>query len=300
MATLDLLGLTVPLAACAVAWASINEHRLIFGRPKSLKRGAIGPSPGQHRTRCIELAREDELLRGWLTEPKAGKTKRIAFYLGGRNEDVRWAEDIATWLGADWAVCTFAYRGRCGSTGTPSERLSIDDAIEQLDWIRSQFDGPETKISLIGRSIGASLAVLIASELPRDRPVQNLVLLSPPLSVSALLARIPVVSALLPVLKNRMDCGAVAEDVTADALVLLAEGDTRVPNAHSAALGALLGGTTTIKMIDGTNHKTLPRSHAALAATSMFLLSNRHSSETKSFSGRRTMADTLDRRRAGQ
>lgn len=299
MAALEALGLTVPLAACAVAWASINEHRLIFGTPKSLKRGAIGPSPGQHRTRCVELAREDELLRGWLTEPKAGKAKRVAFYLGGRNEDVRWAEDIATWLGADWAVCTFAYRGRCGSTGKPSERLSIDDAIEQLHWVRSQFDGAETKISLIGRSIGASLAVLIANELRHAQPVQNLVLLSPPLSVSALVARIPVVAALLPLLKNRMDCCKVAEDVMADALVLLAETDTRVPHAHSAALGALLGGTTTIKTINGTTHKTLPRSHAALAATSMFLLSNRRGSEEQTSTARQELPVAIARGQAG-
>lgn len=265
----------MPLAASAVAWASFNEHRLIFGAPKTIKRGAIGPTPGKHRTRPVELPRGNELLRGWLTEPIARHPKQIAFYLGGRNEDVRWAEDIGSWLGPDWAICTFAYRGRCGSTGTPSERLCIEDAIEQLNWVRSKFDGHDTKISLIGRSIGASLAVLIAHELRSSQPVQNMVLFSPPLSVSALVARLPVVSALLPLLKNRLDCCAVAEHVMADALVLLAEDDKRVPHGHSAALAALLGGRTSIATIQGTDHKTLPRSHAALAASSMFLLSNR-------------------------
>lgn len=287
--TVHLLDIAVAASAIALVPVSIkaNEPHLVFGRPKTLKRGSPGPKTGQHRTQHVEVVRDGEILCGWLTKPRDREAANLAFYMGGRNEDVRWAEDIATWLGADWAVCTFAYRGRNGSSGVPTERACIEDALEQLTWLSEifgdKYNDPKTKVTIIGRSIGASLAVLVANELPSSVALENLVLISPPLGLSALAQRVPLLpTLLLPLINTRLDCYKVAGRVKANALVLMAEHDNRVPRGHSAALGTLLGGRTTIKTIDGTDHKTLPRSTGALQAVAEFLATDVEPVETTS------------------
>lgn len=184
-------------------------------------------------------------------------------YFGGRNEDVRWAPpDLASWLGLGWAVCTFAYRGRGGSTGQPGDGGCLADALAQVQWLQAQ--GQPIRLVLVGRSIGAALAVQAAHALPPGS-IERLVLLSPPMGIGELVRRHPLLAPASPLLKIRLDAYRVAGDVTADVLVLLAEGDRRVPKAHSEALAARLAGQTIVEVVPGTNHKSLPRAAATLA-----------------------------------
>jgi pimeloyl-ACP methyl ester carboxylesterase len=63
------------------------------------------------------------------------------------------------------------YRGFGGSGGSPSEEAIAEDALALFD----QVYASHPQVSLIGRSLGSGVAVRLASQ----RPVQNLILVTP-------------------------------------------------------------------------------------------------------------------------
>ncbi|MBC8353334.1 MAG: alpha/beta hydrolase [Planctomycetes bacterium] len=62
------------------------------------------------------------------------------------------------------AVMTFDYRGYGRSEGTPSERGILADARAARTWLAQRTNVPEREIVLLGRSLGAAVAVDLASQ----------------------------------------------------------------------------------------------------------------------------------------
>ncbi len=273
-------GTTMAMWAAFITLALRFETRLIFGMPKVIRRAPLGPFKDHHDTLEVAIERAGHTLVGWVTRPRTRASRqqaKIAVYFGGRNEDVRWTPDIASWLGPEWTVCAFAYRGRTGSTGEPSQDACVQDAARQVRWImrqhrkRSTQSGSSARLVLIGRSLGATIAVLVAQAIKDELEVSNLVLLSPPLSIAALVRRNPLLAPATPLLKTRLEAYKAAQEVDADALVLMAETDTRVPHEHSAALAAMLAGQTTVEVMSATTHRSLPRSATTLSRLRSYL-----------------------------
>lgn len=63
-------------------------------------------------------------------------------------------------------VVAVEYRGYGLSEGTPSEEALRSDAIEVLDWISRKTQLDQSRLFLLGRSIGGSVAVHLAQERP--------------------------------------------------------------------------------------------------------------------------------------
>lgn len=241
------------------------QGRLIFGRTTVIRPLRPGPHAGGYRVEAHRLARPDgAVLEGWSSTPLDGPAAGALLYFGGRNENVVWAADMAS-FNPGWAVHAFNYRGFGGSTGRASERRAKGDARAVLDFVAER--APAAELAIVGRSLGTAVALWLARE---ARP-RRLVLLSPFESVPAVLRTRPLGGVGARLITQRFDCGALAAAHAGETLVLLAEDEDTIPHAQSRRLRARLPGPSTLQAIVGTTHRTLPRSEGAQRAIAAFL-----------------------------
>jgi hypothetical protein len=242
------------------------QGRLIFGRTTVVRPLQPGPHRGGYRIDAHRLARPDgAVLEGWSSTPLDMPAIGALLYFGGRNENVAWAADMAS-FNPGWAIHAFNYRGFGGSTGCASERRAKADARAMLDFVVER--DPSAELAIAGRSLGTAVALYLASE---ARP-RRLVLMSPFESVTAVLRTRPLARFAAPVLaQQRFDCAELAAARTGETLVLLAETDTTVPHAQSRALCARLPAAPAERVVPGTSHRSLPRARHAQEAVARFL-----------------------------
>jgi pimeloyl-ACP methyl ester carboxylesterase len=241
------------------------QGQLIFGRTRVIRPLQLGPHAGAYRIDAHRLERPDgAVLEGWSSTPLDGPARGALLYFGGRNENVVWAPDMAS-FNPGWAIHAFNYRGFGGSTGRASERRAKADARALLDVVAAS--APAAELAIVGRSLGTAVALAAAAQ---ARP-RRLVLLSPFESVPAVLRTRPFGGVSARLVTQRFDCGALAAAHGGATLVLLAEADDTIPHAQSRRLCALLPGPSTVQTIAGTTHRTLPRSGGAQRAIAAFL-----------------------------
>jgi pimeloyl-ACP methyl ester carboxylesterase len=241
------------------------QGRLIFGRTTGVRPLQPGPHAGRYRVHAHRLARPDgAVLEGWSSTPLDGPAAGALLYFGGRNENVAWAADMAS-FNPGWAVHAFNYRGFGGSTGRASERRAKADARALLDVVTARL--PCAELAVAGRSLGTAVALAVAAE---ARP-RRLVLMSPFESVPAVLRSRPFGRVGASLVTQRFDCGALAALHAGDTLVLLAEDDDSVLHAQSRRLCDRLPCRPSPHVIAGTTHRTLPRSGGAQRAIAAFL-----------------------------
>ena len=171
-------------------------------------------------------------------------------YFGGNAEDVRRSLPTLATAFPDRSIYAMNYRGYGGSTGRPSEAALIADARALFD--RVHADHP--KIIVLGRSLGSGVAVHLASE----RPVEQLVLITPYdslLNVAA--AQFPY----FPVrwlLTDKFESWRYAAKVTAPTLLIVARNDEVIPAASTAALyKSFPPSIATLTTIPNTSHNTI-------------------------------------------
>ncbi|HEY9028791.1 MAG TPA: alpha/beta fold hydrolase [Burkholderiaceae bacterium] len=245
------------------------QGRLIFGRTTRIRPLQLGPHAGTYRREAHRLERPDgAVLEGWSSAPDDGNAHTAVLYFGGRNENVVWAPDMAS-FNPGHAIHAFNYRGFGGSTGRASERRAKGDALALLDFVAAR--APRAELVIVGRSLGTAIALWLARE---ARP-RRLVLLSPFESVHHVLRTRPLGWAAAPLLTQRFACAALAAAHAGATLVLLAESDDSVPHAHSQRLCARLPNPPAVEVIADTTHQSLPRSVGAQRVIAAFLASTR-------------------------
>ena len=241
------------------------QGRLIFGKTTVVRPLRAGPNAGAYRVDAHRLARPDgAVLEGWTSTPLDDPARGALLYFGGRNENVVWAADMAS-FNPGWAICAFNYRGFGGSTGRASEHRAKADARALLDVVAGRAPGAE--LAIAGRSLGTAVALWLA----REAQPRRLVLMSPFESVPAVLRTRPLARYAAPLLGQRFHCAELAAARSGETLVLLAETDTTVPHAQSRALCARLPTAPTVQRVPGTTHRTLPRARHAQEAVARFL-----------------------------
>jgi pimeloyl-ACP methyl ester carboxylesterase len=121
---------------------------------------------------------------------------------------------------------------------------------------------------VIGRSLGSGVAVHLAS----SRPVERLVLVT---AFDSLVNVARVYFRWLPVgilLRDRYDSVAMAREVTAPVLIVIAAEDEIIPRARSESLAAAFAtGQAKVVVVPGVGHNTLDLSPAYLGAVRVFL-----------------------------
>lgn len=208
------------------------------------------------------LDRGDALLRGRIANPGAPDP---VLYFGGNAERVEdGREAFAAWL-PERTVYLPAYRGYGASGGTPGESALLADALALYDFVRARHPGQ--RISVVGRSLGSSVAAHVAAR----RPVDRLVLVSPFDDLGAVAAEHYPWLPVRLLLRERHDTAAHLRGYRGPLLVLRADRDAVVPPARTDALLAALDREVGTVSIDGAGHDDLHRHRAYRDALARFL-----------------------------
>ncbi|ROO08128.1 hypothetical protein BK673_16450 [Pseudomonas fluorescens] len=175
---------------------------------------------------------------------------RALIYFGGNAEDV--SRNLPEFAEAfpEYAVYLLNYRGFGGSGGSPSEAAIAEDALALFD----QVYASHTQVSLIGRSLGSGVAVRLASQ----RPVQNLILVTPYNSLEEIAARqypwVPVKW----LLKDRFESGKYAAHIRVPTLLLAASDDEVIPRASTQRLlENFPQGVAVLRVVPDSGHNSI-------------------------------------------
>jgi pimeloyl-ACP methyl ester carboxylesterase len=257
---MGLARVVLPFVAAAVvayvllcAWVYATQRaRIYFPTP---------PTSEAPRAQALWVDSSGERIKVWAV-PRPGSS--AVLYFGGNAEDVAGNIDRFAEMFPDRSLFFVNYRGYGGSSGRPSEAGLRDDAIAIFDHVRRSHTG----IAVIGRSLGSGVAVHLAS----SRPVERLVLVT---AFDSLVNVARVYFRWLPVgilLEDRYDSAALAREVTAPVLVVIAGEDEIIPRARSQSLAAAFAtGQAEVVVVPGVGHNTLDLSPAYLGAVRVFL-----------------------------
>lgn len=120
---------------------------------------------------------DGETVMTWRTGRTAGRPVVLAFH-GNAESLPRLAPHAAFWQARGYDIVLATYRGYPGSTGRPSEKALVADALAVFDAIVADGTAPED-IIVAGFSLGTAMAVAVGAE----RSPRALFLQAPPSAV---------------------------------------------------------------------------------------------------------------------
>lgn len=223
---------------CFCAYLYLFQRSLIY-----FPTPATAGSPAEE----VWLDNDGEKIRLWRLH--AGRPDAI-LYFGGNAEDVSLnIRDFSLWF-PDHAVYLVNYRGYGGSTGAPAEAALFGDARAAFALASSHHD----KVSLMGRSLGAAVALHVASA----NDVSRVVLVTPFDSLAGLAREYYPIFPTSLLLKDRYDAARLAARVRAPVLVVIAGSDEIVPASSAERLIAAFGHSqVTVRIIEGATHNSV-------------------------------------------
>lgn len=175
---------------------------------------------------------------------------RALIYFGGNAEDV--SRNLPEFAEAfpDYAVYLLNYRGFGGSDGSASEAAIAEDALALFD----QVYASHPQVAVVGRSLGSGVAIRLASQ----RPVQQLILVTPYNSLEEIAARqypwVPVQW----LLKDRFESGKYAAHIRVPTLVLAASDDEVIPRASTQRLlENFPQGVAVLRVVPDSGHNSI-------------------------------------------
>jgi uncharacterized protein len=148
------------------------------------------------------------------------------------------------------AVLLFDYRGYGGNPGHPSEDGLAADARAALDHLAARPEVDPARIVYLGESLGAAVALRLATE----RPPAALVLRSPFASLAEVGRRHYPVLPVSLLLRDRYDAAALVGRLQAPLLVVAGGRDRIVPASHSRRLFAAAPEPKRLVVLDGVDH----------------------------------------------
>src|SRR5262245_36483533 len=117
------------------------------------------------RAESIAFTTEDRLSRaGWFVPPAAARAGHTVIVFNGNAGNRAYRAPFAAAL-AQHGIATllFDYRGFGGNRGSPSEEGLSRDARAALDYVASRPDVDRDRIVYFGESLGAGVAIRLAS-----------------------------------------------------------------------------------------------------------------------------------------
>jgi pimeloyl-ACP methyl ester carboxylesterase len=171
-------------------------------------------------------------------------------YFGGNAEDVASTVPEFAELFPDRAIYGMHYRGYSGSSGHPAEQGLRSDARALFELVH----GRHPDVIVVGRSLGSSLAIQLASE----QPVTRLVLITPFESILSIAQRVAPFLPMPLLLRDRYESWRYAPKVTCPTLVIAASHDEIVPLADTQRLlAAFPPDVAMLRVVDGTDHNSV-------------------------------------------
>jgi pimeloyl-ACP methyl ester carboxylesterase len=148
------------------------------------------------------------------------------------------------------AVLLFDYRGYGGNPGRPSEAGLAADARAALGYLAGRPEVDPDRIVYLGESLGAAVALRLATE----RPPAALVLRSPFASLAEVGRRHYPILPVSLLLRDRYDAASLAGRLRAPLLVVAGGRDRIVPPSHSRRLFAAAPEPKRLVVLDGADH----------------------------------------------
>ena len=120
----------------------------------------------------IQIHTEDgNILDGWMQ--KGEDKSYTVLYFGGNGDETSYFVEKYNYKYAN--IVSFNYRGYAYSTGKPSEKALLADALTEYDYLTKTLKMSPEKIIVMGRSLGTGIATYLASQ----RKVQSVILITP-------------------------------------------------------------------------------------------------------------------------
>jgi uncharacterized protein len=259
------------VAAAVLVFLFAAQRSLIYFPGSTSPHRELLPADAE----VVELQTADGLrLAGWFLPARANAEPppRPAVLIcngnaGDRSHRLPLAEALAE---RGYSVLLFDYRGYAGNPGTPSEDGLRADARAAVDVLAARPDVDPQRIAYFGESLGAAVAVGLATE----RPPAALVLRSPPSSLGDVGRHhypfLPVFDALL---FDRYPLAEQLREVRVPLLVLVTERDEIVPAELSRRVFDAAAEPKRFVPLDAGHHNdpALLAGDEMLAAVSSFL-----------------------------
>ncbi len=188
-------------------------------------------------------------LHGWYAK---GEEPRVAtlFLHGNAGNVTHRGEHIARLRRAGSAALVLDYRGYGKSEGSPSESGLLLDAHAGYDWLVNEGWSAE-RIVIHGESLGSTVAVLLAAQVPCG----GVVLEAPFPSVQAVAGGIlPVIG---PLVARGYNAGAQVTRIQAPLLVIHGDRDEIIAQRHGRRLFEMAVEPKTFWSVPGAGHNDL-------------------------------------------
>ena len=252
--------LFLAIASCAAVAGLQNE--LIF--PNAAEGPMARPTPPGATEHWFEAA-DGSRVESWLFLPPGASTQSpvpaVIFFHGNSDYIETKLEYPQFYIEHGIACLMVEYRGYRRSTGAPSEAALAEDADGFYDWLASRPDIDRARIAAHGHSLGASVAVGLATR----RPIRALVMVSAFRSLPAMMGRYYVPGFLA---SGRFDNEAAVRAYQGPILFVHGVNDEIVPVAQGRRLAALAGDRATLVVVSPDDHD-VPWDWSTFGATLM-------------------------------
>lgn len=199
----------------------------------------------------------------WHIPPRGEKP--VVLYFHGNGGSLRWRVDRFRALAADGTgLIALSYRGYGGSSGRPTEKGLIDDALAAYAFAAARY--PASRLALWGESLGTGVAVALAAQ----KPVGRIVLESPFTSIADIAAQIYWFLPVRLLIKDSFRSDLLIGTVTAPFLILHGDKDSIVPITLGDQLYKLITAPKRFVRFPGAGHNELA-AYGALEAARQFL-----------------------------
>ena len=199
----------------------------------------------------------------WHIPPRGEKP--VVLYFHGNGGSLRGRVDRFRALAADGTgLIALSYRGYGGSSGRPTEKGLIDDALAAYAFAAARY--PASRLALWGESLGTGVAVALAAQ----KPVGRIVLESPFTSIADIAAQIYWFFPVRLLIKDSFRSDLLIGTVTAPFLILHGDKDSIVPIALGDQLYKLITAPKRFVRFPGAWHNELA-AYGALEAAKQFL-----------------------------
>jgi pimeloyl-ACP methyl ester carboxylesterase len=199
------------------------------------------PAPGDRRLESVMLRHDDDRDRHWvLFCPPAGASTRVA----GIQDQLKKLWELG------YNVLAFDYRGFGDSPGTPTEHGLYADALVAYRYLVHQLFVSADRIILSGRSLGAAVAVELATQVD----TAGLLLLAPIDSVPRVGARLFPWAPVRLLARYQFDARARAEQIDTPVIVVHGYPDRMMRLSDTQALLHAFRGPTLLLESGGGHH----------------------------------------------
>ena len=183
------------------------------------------PATPENQQASVAWQHDGQTLR--LTQMLRSGSKAL-IYFGGNGEDVLYTAERLALIFPMHSIYAMNYRGYSGSSGQPSERALVSDALALFNKVHAAHP----QVQVIGRSLGSGVAVQLA----HAKPVERLILVTPYDSIAAVArGHYPYLPTSI-LLKDQYQSVRYAPDISIPVTLLVAGQDTLIPPVHAQRL----------------------------------------------------------------